>query len=191
MHRISAAIDRSRRCAALALLVVGALATAPQAHAASAAKLDQKAQAALEKLVASNATARALAKEARAVLVFPNIVKGGFVFGGQFGDGALREGVRSIAYYRSVAASYGFQAGLQSYGYALFFMNEGALDYLRKSHGFELGVGPSLVVLDHGAAAAFTTTTARSDVYAIFFDPKGLMAGIGLQGTKITEIHPK
>jgi lipid-binding SYLF domain-containing protein len=89
-----------------------------------------------------------------------------------------------------VAASYGLQAGVQTFGYALFLMNQKALAYLEESAGWEIGVGPSLVVVDKGTAAALTTTTARSDVYAFFFDQRGLMAGIGLQGTKITRIHP-
>ena len=164
---------------------------APSARAASAAELDRDSKAALEKMLESNAGARALAKEAKAILVFPRIVKGGFLFGGQFGDGALREGGRVKGYYRSIAASYGLQAGLQAFGYALFFMNDKALQYFHESQGFELGVGPSIVVLDHGMAGAMTTTTARSDIYAVFFDQKGLMAGIGIQGTKITPIHPK
>jgi lipid-binding SYLF domain-containing protein len=182
-------IDRAR----ISLLVAVACAAlaAPAAHAASAAVISRKADVALQQLIASQPGARALAKDARAILVFPNIVKGGFIFGGQFGDGALREGGRTTEYYRSLAASYGLQAGVESFGYALFFMTDKALDYLRKSHGWELGVGPTIVVLDHGAAGALTTTTARSDVYAIFFDQKGLMAGVGVQGTKITPIHPK
>jgi lipid-binding SYLF domain-containing protein len=175
----------------LGILAGGALLAAPAARAASAAELDRKSAAALEQLAKSHPGAHALVREARAVLVFPTIVKGGFLFGGQFGDGALREGGRSVGYYRSLAASYGLQAGVQSFGYALFFMNDHSLDYLRKSHGWELGVGPSIVVLDHGAAGALTTTTARSDIYAVFFDQKGLMAGIGVQGTKITPIHPE
>jgi lipid-binding SYLF domain-containing protein len=170
-------------------LVVATL--AQQAHAASAAELDQKAEVALQQLLASHDAARTLAREARAILVFPNIVKGGFLFGGQFGDGALRSGGRTLGYYRSVAASYGLQAGLQTYGYALFLMNDSALGYLDQSKGWEIGVGPTLVVVDKGTAAALTTTTARSDVYAFFFDQQGLMAGIGLQGTKIFRIHPE
>lgn len=164
---------------------------APAARAASAAELARDSKVALEKMIASNPGARALAKEARAILVFPRIVKGGLLFGGQFGDGALREGGRVTGYYRSIAASYGLQAGLQAFGYALFFMNDEALHYFHESQGFELGVGPSIVVLDHGMAGALTTSTARSDIYAVFFDQKGLMAGIGIQGTKITPIHPK
>ena len=159
-------------------------------HAGSAAEIDRKAEAGLANLLASHEAARSLARDAVAILVFPSIVKGGFLFGGQFGDGALRRGGRSVAYYRSLAASYGLQAGLETFGYALFLMNEKAVAYLDKSDGWELGVGPTLVVVDKGTAAALTTTTARSDVYAFFFDQQGLMAGIGLQGTKITRIHP-
>jgi lipid-binding SYLF domain-containing protein len=186
--------ERARLGVAAAWLAVSVCAIAvapPAAHAAKAADLDRESAKALKQLVETNDGARALAKDARAVLVFPRIVKGGFLFGGQFGDGALREGGRAVAYYRSIAASYGLQAGVQAFGYALFFMNDKALDYLRKSEGFELGVGPSIVVVDKGMAASISTTTARSDIYAVFFDQKGLMAGIGIQGTKITQIHPK
>jgi lipid-binding SYLF domain-containing protein len=179
------------RIGLLALAVTCLAIHSQTAQASSAAELDRDSKAVLEKVIASNPGARALAKEARAILVFPRIVKGGFVFGGQFGDGALRQGGRVKGYYRSIAASYGLQAGLQQFGYVLFFMNDKALKYFHESQGFELGVGPSIVVLDHGMARAMTTTTARSDIYAVFFDQKGLMAGLGIQGTKITPIHPK
>ena len=110
--------------------------------------------------------------------------------GGQYGEGALKQGNRTVGYYTSVAASYGLQSGLQKFGYALFFMSPGALDYLSNSEGFEIGVGPSVVVVDEGLAKSLTTTTAQSDIYAFFFNQKGLMAGLGLQGTKITRFHP-
>jgi lipid-binding SYLF domain-containing protein len=173
----------------VAFLTSGALGQIVQAG--SAAEIDRKAATAEKNLLATHEAARTLAKEARAILVFPSIVKGGFMFGGQFGDGALRRDGHTVAYYRSVAASYGLQAGVQTFGYALFLMNEKALKYLDESAGWELGVGPTLVVVDKGTAAALTTTTARSDVYAFIFDQQGLMAGIGIQGTKITRIHPE
>jgi len=72
----------------------------------------------------------------------------------------------------------------------LFFMQDAALAYLDKSEGWEIGVGPSLVVVDKGFAGSLTTTTAKEDIYAFFFDQKGLMAGLGLKGSKITRIHP-
>ena len=184
-------VARRVRVALFGAVALFAAGVGQPSHAGSAAEIDQKTVVALQQLLASHDAARTLAKEARAILVFPHILKGGFVFGGQFGDGALRSGNRTTGYYRTVSASYGLQAGLQSYGYALFLMNDSALAYLEKSGGWEIGVGPTLVVVDKGTAGALTTTTARSDVYAFFFDQKGLMAGIGLQGTKITRIHPE
>jgi lipid-binding SYLF domain-containing protein len=173
------------------LLLAGLVFAPMAADAKSAAELDRQTAEALRHLIGANDAARSLAREARAILVFPNIVKGGFLFGGSFGEGALRVGEHVEGYYRTVSASYGLQAGIQSYGYALFFMNDSALDYFRKSEGWEVGVGPTLVIADEGLAASLSTTTARSDVYAFFFDQQGLMAGIGLQGTKIFRIHPK
>ena len=79
---------------------------------------------------------------------------------------------------------------MQKFGYALFFLSDDDLKYLKSSGGWEIGVGPSVVVVDEGMARSFTTTTARSGVYAFFFNQKGLMAGLGIQGSKITEIHP-
>jgi len=163
---------------------------AQTAMAASAKEITQNGHKALDELCKHNQTARLLRKEAVAFLVFPSIYKAGFIVGGQGGDGVLFRDNKSIGYYRSVAASYGLQAGVQKFGYALFFMKESALEYLEKSDGWEIGVGPSIVVVDAGVGKTLTTTTGRSDVYAFIFSQKGLMAGIGIQGTKITKISP-
>ena len=160
------------------------------ALAASASAIDRDARAALDKLYKHTPGSKALADKAVAVLVFPTIVKGGFIIAGQFGDGALRKNGKSVAYYRSLAASYGFQAGIQGFGYVLFFMDDASLQYLDNTAGFELGTGPSLVVLDAGFGKNFSTTTLQKGVYAFIFDQKGLMGGIGIQGTKITRINP-
>ncbi len=130
-----------------------------------------------------------MGEKAVGILVFPGIVKGGFIVGGQYGEGALIKDGKTVAFYNTVAASYGLQAGLQKFGYALFFMTDSALKWLDKSDGWEIGVGPSIVVVDAGAATSLTSTTAQSDIYAFFFDQKGLMAGLGLQGTKITRLE--
>lgn len=156
--------------------------------AASAKELSHESQAAINQLIAKSPTAKALSSSAVAILVFPSITKAGFIVGGQYGEGALFKNGKIVGYYNTVAGSWGLQAGVQKFGYALFFMNESALKWLDKSDGWELGVGPSIVVVDEGAAGSFTTTTAQSDVNAFFFDQKGLMAGIGLQGTKVTKL---
>lgn len=172
-------------------LSAGELAVAQSAKSAAAAEIDREAAAALKALYARTPAARSLEKNAKAVLVFPNVVKvGGVIVGGQYGKGALRKGSGTAGYYETVSASYGLQAGVQKYGYALFFMTDAALAYLDRSAGWEIGVGPSVVVVDEGTAKALTTTTLQSDVYAFFFDQRGLMAGVGLQGSKINRINP-
>jgi len=147
------------------------------------------ANAALKTLYAREPVAKMIGDKSKAILVFPNIVKAGFLVGGQYGEGVLLMGGKVIAHYNSVAASYGLQAGVQSFGYALFLMSDNALQYLDKSDGWELGVGPSIVIVDKGKAKSLTTTTLKDDVYAFIFDQKGLMAGLGIQGSKITKLE--
>jgi lipid-binding SYLF domain-containing protein len=149
---------------------------------------DRAAAAALRQLITGNPAARQLNEKAVAVLVFPKIVKVGFVLGGAYGEGALRQGDKTIGYYNSAAASYGLQVGLQWFGYALFFMNADALKYLDSSQGFEIGLGPSVVVVDKGMAKKFSSMTLTQDVYAFIFGQNGLMAGLGIEGSKITKI---
>jgi lipid-binding SYLF domain-containing protein len=166
------------------------LTPSPHVRAASAAEMNQKANQALNDLYARSAAARNVGHHAKAVLVFPEILKAGFIVGAQHGDGVLLAHGQPIGYYKTVAASYGLQAGAQRFGYALFFMNDGDLAYLRKSGGWEIGSGPSVVIVDAGMARSLTTTTLRKGVYAFAFGQKGLMAGLGLQGSKITPIRP-
>jgi len=155
-----------------------------------ATQIDRDVDAALKKLYETSPAAEGFRKEAKAVLVFPNIVKGGFIVGAYYGKGALRKNGETAGYYDTMAASYGLQAGVQTFGYVLFFMNDEALAYLDKSSGWEIGVGPSIVVVDAGVGKSLTSTTITQDVYAFIFDQKGLMAGIGIQGSKITKIGP-
>ncbi len=172
----------------LALFVTCTFVCPDSARAASAAEINRDARNALAKLYAKSSAAKALGEKAKGILVFPGIVKGGFIVGGQYGEGAFFQGGKTTGYYNTVQASYGLQAGLQKYGYALFFMTDSILDWFLKGEGWELGVGPTIVVVDVGAAKSFSTTTLQSEIYAFFFDQKGLMGGLGLQGTKITRI---
>ena len=181
------------RATAMSVLIAaaaGICVPSPPAGAASAATIDQEVNAALKKLYQVAPEAKALAGEATAILVFPEVVKAGFMVGAQRGEGALRKRGKTVAYYRTTGGSYGLQAGVQKFGYAMFFMKPSALEYLEKSHGWEVGMGPSVVVVDTGKGKALTSTTAREDVYAFIFGQQGLMAGLGLQGSKITRIDP-
>jgi lipid-binding SYLF domain-containing protein len=173
------------------LAIVAAAATmmlTTPAPAATAAELTRDAQAALTSLYAKNPKAREISKKAVAVLVFPSIVKAGLGVSGQYGEGVLFRGGKAAGYYNTAGAAVGFQMGAQAYGYAMFFLNEKTLAYLDKSEGFEVGVGPSVVLADDAFAKSTTTSTVQDNIYAFIFDNKGAMASVGLQGTKITKI---
>jgi lipid-binding SYLF domain-containing protein len=186
---------RLRIWISLVLLALGSVIAFANAEAGpltpTASEIDQSSRMALRNLFRENEAARALAAQTKAVLIFPDIKKGAFIVGAQYGYGALIEGTQTTGFYRTAAASYGFQAGVKKFGYALFFMSDDALHYLDASGGWALGTGPSLVVVDQGMARSLTTTNMRADVYAFVFDQKGLMGGIGLEGSKVTKITPK
>ena len=162
--------------------------TALPARAATAAELSRDSHKALEKLYAKIPVSKQLGAKAVGILVFPSVTKAGLGIGGQYGEGALIQNGKVVAYYTTAGASYGLQAGAQKYGYVMFFMTESALKSLEKTEGFEVGVGPSVVVMDEGRAKTATTTTMSDDVYAFIFGQKGLMAGLGIQGNKITKM---
>ena len=177
-----------------ALLLAGATAlpitaaTFDSATAATAEDLNTDASQALQTLYRTNPLAEQISHKARAVLVFPKIVKAGLVFGGSYGEGVLRRGPAVVDYYNSVSASWGLQAGAQSFGYAVFLMNNRAVDYLSKSAGWEIGVGPTVVIVNEGVAKNLSTSTLKDDAYAFIFDQEGLMAGVSIEGTKISKI---
>jgi lipid-binding SYLF domain-containing protein len=182
----------SRRLLLIFALVFGTSALSiPPARAGSAKEINRESRAALQQLYSTIPAARRAGDSASAVLVFPSILKAGFIVGAQHGEGTLFSRDKTLGYYRTSAASYGLQAGVQKFGYALFFMTDSDLAYLRKSGGWEIGTGPSVVIVDKGMARSFTTTTLKQGVYAFAFGQKGLMAGLGLQGTKITRISPE
>jgi lipid-binding SYLF domain-containing protein len=173
----------------IALAVTLPMAASAPAFAASKAELESSSKQALNQLIAQNPGAKALNAKAVAVLVFPKVTKAGLGVGGQFGEGVLWRKGKAAGYYNTAGASYGLQAGAQQFGYAMFFMNQKALDSLSSTQGFEVGVGPSVVVMDEGKAKNITSGTLTEDIYAFIFSQKGLMAGLGIQGNKITRIE--
>ena len=159
-----------------------------QARATSEEELTKNSQASLDALYASNPAAAAISRKARAILVFPNIVKAGLVFGGSYGEGMLTKEGHFAGYFNTVSASWGWQAGAESYGYVLFLMNDKAVKYLEQTKGWEIGVGPSVVVVNEGVARNLSSTTLKDDAYAFIFDQKGLMLSVSIEGTKISRI---
>jgi lipid-binding SYLF domain-containing protein len=158
------------------------------ANATTAEELNKDAAASLHTLYKTNPLAATMGKNAKAILVFPHILKAGLVFGGSYGEGVLTKNDQFVGYYNSVSASWGWQAGAESYGYVVFLMTEKAADYLAKSHGWEFGVGPGIVVVNEGVAKNLSSTTLKSDAYAYIFDQTGLMVNLSIEGTKISPI---
>ena len=176
---------------AVALISVGIGSTpAPSAWAASASEIDRKVDAALKNLYDTTPGTKTLADQAKAILVFPETLKLGFLIGGEFGYGALRMQGQTMGYYSIAGGSFGLQAGLQAFATVLLFMDEDALNYFDRTGGWELGAAPSIVVVDRGMAGSLTTTTLHKGVFAFIFNQQGVMAGLGLEGTKITRIIP-
>lgn len=173
---------------ALAVAAFASTGVVDAAHAASAEDLRRDAGQALQLLTSTNPTAASIAKQSRAVLVFPSIVKAGLVFGAAYGEGLMQQGDTVKGYYNSFTGSWGLQVGGQSYGYAVFLMNDEAIDYIHDSKGWEIGVGPTVVIMDEGAAKNLSTSSLQEDAYAFIFDQSGLMIGVSIEGTKISEI---
>jgi len=156
--------------------------------AATSQDLDRQSAQALQSLYKSSSAASDISKHARAILVFPNIVKAGLVFGGSYGEGVLMSGLKVTEYYNSVGGSWGLQAGAESFGYAVFLMTDEAVEYLNKSKGWEIGVGPTVVVVNEGVAKNLSSSTLKESAYAFIFDQQGLMASLSIEGTKISRI---
>lgn len=151
--------------------------------------LDADARAALASLYAKTPHAQELGQKAKGILVFPQVIRAGFIGGVAHGAGILYEDGKATGSYATTSGTFGMQAGVQTYGYAMFFMTEHELNDLKTSAGFSVGVAPTVVIADQGAARNLNTTTLQSEIYAFIFDQKGLMAGLGLEGSKITKIR--
>ena len=182
---------RSLAAGALALVATAGPLAVTAAHAQDRDRMAARGLATLHHLEAINPRSRYYARHAQAVLVFPSILKAGFVFGAQSGNGVLLIGGRPAGYYNLTGGSWGLQVGAQDFSYVLFFMTPGALHYLRDTAGFSAGTGPSITIINQGGAAVANTQTVGSDVYAFPFNGRGLMADLTLQGTKITRIDPR
>ena len=172
----------------LSMLVILSSSILNSAYAATAEDLQKESDSALQQLLKTNPLAADFSKQAKAVLVFPNIIKAGMVFGGSYGEGVLIKGSKVADFYNSVTGSWGLQAGAQSYGYVVFLMNDKAVNYVESTHGWEIGVGPTVVVVTEGVAKNLSSSTMKKDAYAFIFDQQGLMLGVSIEGTKISHI---
>ena len=179
----------NRRMVTLGLGSLPLLALAPAAQAAStAAEINKDSSEALQQLYRLNPVAESISQKALGTLIFPKITKGGLIFGGSYGEGELRDSGKVVNYYSSVSASWGLQAGVQTYSYVVFLITSKAIDYLNTSKGWEIGVGPTVVLVNEGVGKNLSTSTLKDDAYAFIFGQQGLMAGINIEGSKISKI---
>lgn len=183
MHKLPGAVIAS------AMATVVALGASGIVSAATAEDLDKDSQKALQTLYQSQPVAKSLSNAAKAVLVFPNVVKTGLVSGGSYGEGELIKGATVTDYCNTVGGSWGLQAGAHSYGYVVFPMTDDAVTCLKESKGWEMGLGPTVVVVDEGVAKNLSTSSLQEDAYAFIFSQQGLTAGISIEGTKVTKIE--
>lgn len=166
-------------------------ARAGTSEGATRERIDREVDAALAQLYEQRPGARQLADQARAILVFPNITQAGLGVGGLYGNGAMRQGGRTVGYYNLAGGTFGFQIGAQTFSQAYFFNTEEALETFRRTRGFELGAGATAVAADFGADGAVTTASLQKPVVTATWGQSGLMAGLNLEGIKITEINPQ
>jgi lipid-binding SYLF domain-containing protein len=144
----------------------------------------------MQRLFVSVQGSRELVGKARGVLVFPRVLAAGFWLGAQYGEGALRVNGQTEGYYNLVGGSFGLQIGAQSKALIFVFLTDDALAQFRDRNGWSAGTDATVAVLKLGANGQLDTTTATSPVEVFVLTNAGLMAGVSLEGTKITRLMP-
>ncbi|MEO1243421.1 MAG: YSC84-related protein [Pseudomonadota bacterium] len=168
---------------AVAVMAFGA------AQAASKEKIDRRTDKALTEFRSEISGADEVLAKAAGVLVFPSVKKAGIGIGGEYGEGALRIGGDSAAYYSTASASIGFQLGAQARRQIIVFLDPDALEKFRLSDGWEIGVDASVAVITLDVGGSIDVTQINEPIVAFVFDSKGLMYNLSLEGSKLSEIH--
>jgi lipid-binding SYLF domain-containing protein len=176
--------------AAILMLTIGCTTTGTRSGDPDVTRrsIDADADAALSRLYAQVAGSDQMVRQARGVLVFPSVLEAGFVFGASRGQGVLRVGGKTVSYHATTSGSWGLQAGAQSTAVFILFMTDEALKRFQDSRGWTAGTDASVTLLSVGASAQVTTATAQQPVVGYVLSNRGLMAGITLDGTRITRL---
>jgi lipid-binding SYLF domain-containing protein len=161
------------------------------AMAESAPVLEAKANEAIQKFTKEVKGGAEFLSRVKGYLVFPSVIKAGFVIGGEYGEGVLRVNGKTEQYYSIASGSLGFQAGLQKTSYIIAFVSENALNNFVKSNGWEAGVDGAITVVKWGVGKDIGSISFEKPIYAFVFNAKGLMYNLTLEGTKFTKILPK
>lgn len=172
-----------------ALAIISTLIIIPNSQAASAPEIDAGVRATLDKFFHQVKGARDLADKSVGILVFPSVVKAGFGLGGEYGEGALLVRDKTVDYYSTLSASFGFQLGVQERSVIIVFMTHTALEQFRSSAGWKVGVDGSIAIITLGVGGSIDSSKIKSPVVGFILDPKGLMYNLTLEGSKITRIR--
>jgi lipid-binding SYLF domain-containing protein len=159
--------------------------------AKTAKEIDASVDVAIERFYKQVGGAEEFVKASKGMLVMPNVVKGAFIIGGEYGEGALRIGEKTVDYYNTISGSIGLQIGGQAKDIILLFMTDEALNKFRKSEGWEAGVDGNVALINVGAGGRADTTTLKDPIVGFVFDAKGLIADISLKGAKFSKVDKK
>jgi lipid-binding SYLF domain-containing protein len=170
------------------LIIVCGIFSATSLFAKTAKEIDASADAAVERFYNNVKGAKDFEKKSKGMLVMPNVVKGAFIVGGEYGEGALRIGGKSVAYYNTISGSIGFQIGGEAKDIILCFMTDEALKKFRESNGWEAGVDGNVALITVGAGERTDLTSVNDPIVAFVFDAKGLIFDISLKGAKFNKL---
>ncbi len=180
------------RATALPLVLVMIFAvTAESAWAKTAQEINASVNACLDRFYKQVKGGKEMAAKAKGVLVMPNVVKAGLIVGGEYGEGALRVGGKTVSYYNLASGSVGFQIGGEAKDYVILFMTDAALKQFQASKGWEVGLDGNVALVNIGGGERVDFTKMKDPIIAFVFDVKGLMADISLKGAKFTKTNPK
>ena len=190
-HLKKAHFSNVLQIAALIAVVISVVGISPIAHAAATAKeIDASVDAAMDRFYKQVKGADEVVRNAKGLLVMPNVKKVGFIIGGEYGNGALRIDGKTVGYYRIVSGSVGFQIGVEAKDMILAFMTEEVMNRFRTSKGWEAGVDGNVAIITVGGGGAATTRNVNEPIVGYVFDVKGLMGDISLKGAKFSKIDP-
>lgn len=171
------------------LIVICMLIMVPSSQAANPEEIDINVDATIEVFSQKVNGGEEFLVNAKGILVFPNVIKAGFIFGGEYGEGALRIKGKTVDYYRTTGASFGFQVGAQSKSIIIAFLDDDALLRFRQSAGWEAGVDGAIAIASTGAGGSIDTTNMSSPIVGFVFGNKGLMVDLSLKGSKYTRMN--
>ncbi len=187
-QRIEAAVFNYLRILLVSIAMLVSV-TAPASAASTAGEIDAKVDAALDRLKAEVPGSASIVADAKGILVFAGVIKAGFVIAGEGGEGALRIGGKTEGYYSIFSGSVGFQAGGQKRDIIMVFLDAGALKKFQASDGWKAGADGTITLIDTGASGTIDTATLKKPIVGSIVGQKGLMAGVSLDGSKITKLE--